>query len=610
MKKSTLIKIFVTTIAIVLALGLCACSKKTDDPVTPPASAQTVTPSAHTHTVVTDAAVAPTCTTSGMTQGSHCSTCNEVIKAQEFIKPFGHTEVVDQAVAPTCTESGKTQGSHCSTCSEVIKAQEFIKPFGHTEVIDKAVDPTCTTTGLTSGKHCSVCNEVIKAQEYVKPSGHTEVVDQAVDPSCTTSGKTQGSHCSVCSAVLMVQQTVPQLGHSLANQTLSQATCISAGTIKYSCSRSYCNYSYTETFSLPIYSATELYDQAIKYVGEIVTYDKSGEKYAIGTGFVISSDGKIVTNYHVIEGAYSAEITINNVTYTISSVLAYDANIDLAVLKINATGLTYAKVCKNDVKTGETVYAIGSSKGLTNTFSQGIITQAQRVIDGVVHIQHDAAISSGNSGGPLLNVYGEVIGVNKMSRVDSQNINMAVFTTEFDNLVYGTPITLAQLYEQNMSAYDVLVAWLIDNYNYRSDTTIRYEYISDNGSTIVSLAYNFEYDYLFVDSYMMFDDGAKAYFLIDLSFDPSQYAYFATYASKNGENTTTGYFNAATYTEAAELTYTSFEGYEWAETAMMNFHAAHMYSVVLFLDDFTSWIDQNYNTGITIYDLGFKVWNR
>ena len=124
------------------------------------------------HTEVTDAAVAPTCTETGKTEGSHCSVCNTVLKAQEVIPALGHTEVTDAAVAPTCTETGKTEGKHCSVCNEVLKAQEVIPALGHTEVTDAAVAPTCTETGLTEGKHCSVCNKILVMQEEIPADGH------------------------------------------------------------------------------------------------------------------------------------------------------------------------------------------------------------------------------------------------------------------------------------------------------------------------------------------------------------------------------------------------------------------------------------------------------
>ena len=137
------------------------------------------------HTEVTDSAVAPTCTKSGLTEGKHCSVCNEVIVAQTSVSALGHTEVTDSAVAPTCTKSGLTEGKHCSVCNEIIVAQTEVSALGHTEVTDAAKAPTCTEAGLTEGKHCSVCNEIIVAQIEVSALGHTEATDSAVAPTCT-----------------------------------------------------------------------------------------------------------------------------------------------------------------------------------------------------------------------------------------------------------------------------------------------------------------------------------------------------------------------------------------------------------------------------------------
>ena len=84
----------------------------------------------------------------------------------------GHTEVTDAAVAPTCTETGKTEGSHCSVCNTVLKAQEVIPALGHTVVTDAAVAPTCTESGKTEGTHCSVCNKILVMQEEIPADGH------------------------------------------------------------------------------------------------------------------------------------------------------------------------------------------------------------------------------------------------------------------------------------------------------------------------------------------------------------------------------------------------------------------------------------------------------
>ena len=181
------------------------------------------------HTAVVDAAVAPTCTATGLTAGKHCAVCNTVLVAQTTVPAKGHTEVVDAAVEPTCTKTGLTAGKHCAVCNTVLVAQTTVPAKGHTEVVDAAVAPTCTATGLTAGKHCAVCNTVLVEQTTIPANGHTEVVDAAVAPTCTKTGLTAGKHCAVCETVLVAQTTIPAKGHTEVVDAAVEPTLVKTG---------------------------------------------------------------------------------------------------------------------------------------------------------------------------------------------------------------------------------------------------------------------------------------------------------------------------------------------------------------------------------------------
>lgn len=155
----------------------------------------------HVHTEEVIPAVAPTCTSIGLTEGKKCTECGEILKAQETVAALGHTEVVVPAKEATCTTIGLTEGKKCSACDAVIVEQKVIDAKGHTEVVIDAVAATCTTTGLTEGKQCTVCQKITVAQQEVAALGHTwgEDVTVTVEPSCARDGKGTVA-CTVCSA--------------------------------------------------------------------------------------------------------------------------------------------------------------------------------------------------------------------------------------------------------------------------------------------------------------------------------------------------------------------------------------------------------------------------
>lgn len=273
---------------------------------------------AHGHTEVIDIGHGSTCSSAGLSNGSHCATCNEIINPQvtidlaphswtsvilkeptctevgvvQFtcnicnvietseIAPIGHTPVIDPMILPTCTTTGLTEGSHCAVCEEVIVAQELIEvvehtyakeiivepkclydgkaryecvdcgyyyedniePTGHNVIIDEQIDPTCLEYGKTEGSHCDKCGVVLKAQNSIEPTGHNVIIDMEVLATCEGTGLTEGSHCAVCQEVLVAQEIIPAKGHSYMSYIIYESTCENTGREYHECYE--CRYAY------------------------------------------------------------------------------------------------------------------------------------------------------------------------------------------------------------------------------------------------------------------------------------------------------------------------------------------------------------------------------
>ncbi|NSK90881.1 leucine-rich repeat domain-containing protein, partial [Blautia massiliensis] len=179
----------------------------------------------HSHVYEPKIIIPATCMEAGVVKNI-CKLCGD--NYTEEIKATGHKEVKDAAVAATCEKAGKTEGSHCSVCNKVIKAQKEVPALGHSWDAGKITkEATCTETGVKTYT-CTRCQKT--KTEEIKATGHKEVKDAAVAATCEKAGKTEGSHCSVCNKVIKAQKEVPALGHSWdAGKITKEATCTETG---------------------------------------------------------------------------------------------------------------------------------------------------------------------------------------------------------------------------------------------------------------------------------------------------------------------------------------------------------------------------------------------
>ena len=187
----------------------------------------------------------------------------------------------------------------------------------------------------------------------------------------------------------------------------------------------------------------QIYQKAVPSVVSIITSTSSGS--ASGTGIIMSADGYIITNHHVIDGAVAITVLLQDETEYIATLVGSDALSDLAVLKIDATNLSAAEFGDSDqLQVGDQVVAIGDPLGtqLRGTMTDGIVSAINRDLSyegrNLTLIQTNAALNSGNSGGPLINMYGQVVGINTM-KMSSYYTSASV-----EGLGFAIPITSAK----------------------------------------------------------------------------------------------------------------------------------------------------------------------
>ena len=198
---------------------------------------------------------------------------------------------------------------------------------------------------------------------------------------------------------------------------------------------------------------------------------------ASGSGFILTEDGYILTNYHVIEGSNSVQVTTYDNTAYSAAIVGYDESNDIAVLKIDATGLTPVVLDdSDDLYVGDEVMAIGNPLGeLTFSLTVGYVSALDREVtlsSGTTMdlIQTDAAINSGNSGGALFNSYGEVVGITNAKYSSSSSSSSA----SIDNIGFAIPIN----HVKNIVTSIIEKGYIVKPYIGVSVTTVSSEMVS------------------------------------------------------------------------------------------------------------------------------------
>lgn len=183
-------------------------------------------------------------------------------------------------------------------------------------------------------------------------------------------------------------------------------------------------------------ATSEIYARYSPGIVSIKTKDKSGRQIGLGSGFIVSQDGFIVTNYHVLVSAYQAEVNMQGQVFTDVRLVKAVPQKDIAILKVQTEGIPYLVIGNSDeLLSGEFVVSLGSPLGLEYSISSGIVS-AIRSGKEIKLIQMTAPVSLGSSGSPVFNEYGEVIGITTLaSFFFAQNVNFAVPINYLESII-------------------------------------------------------------------------------------------------------------------------------------------------------------------------------
>ncbi len=440
MKKKLLVIGLLTVLLI--AFSLVGCSKDTEETEPP-----------HTHEMgewVVE--TQPSCTAEG-TKYVKCKGCDEIL-LRDTISKTGHVNgewVVE--TQPSCIAEG-TKYVKCKNCDEVL-LRDTIAKIGHTNsdwIVDSAA--TCTENGA---KHveCQTCKTVILSDIILK-NGHVDsewIVDSAA--TCLADGA-RHIECVSCKLVLL-RDTIAKTGHTESQWIVDvEPTKKVEGSKHIECTS--CKKTLKTETILPTgyMDETTLKEYLLNRTVAILI---NGDIY--GSGFFIDEDGTLVTAFHVIsdslypiQGVYKGiQVKVDGASYDVTDIVKFDYNRDVAVLKIDLAGkkVPYFEITSDLPAVNDEIYACGFSLGMNEAkVDKGNITSSGHTWGIASAYEHSALAVGGNSGGPITNRFGEVIGIHVGSYINSPNMKIAVKIAELDSLKYKDSMTYSDFVEWHL----------------------------------------------------------------------------------------------------------------------------------------------------------------
>ena len=352
------------------------------------------------------------------------------------------------------------------------------------------------------------------------------------------------------------------------------------------------------------YSAKEIYDLCKDSVVQV----NAGT--ALGSGFFLDYY-TVVTNYHVIDDATSLSVSLmDGSEYPVVEILGYSEDYDIAVLKVTNKGVPLKKNT-HGITMGEAVYTIGSSLGFTNTFTDGIITNVSRIIDGVDYLQTNTAITHGNSGGPLINAYGEVIGITSGGFEKGQNLNIAINLKQLDLIDLSNPLKVEDYLLKSNTKKDMssdyykefrqkMSKWLIANGELYNGN---YYFDYNSKGMTYSAVYDVEEDYIYFST---INESGDYIYYHSFNYPSNQrpYASLSIYSAYDKYGDPIVYLNFTpdlnSYTEDTNIVIDEYYGTTYLKAASINLLKASFNNIISWID----WFFERNNVGLTIENMG------